>query len=74
MRICAGIPLVMWLICRNTFVPQSAIATTNRKCREWAGVFNNSDMMASAVLDRLLENGEIVVIDGECYRIRNELM
>jgi|GEM_PF-2690688 len=44
----------MWLICRNTFVPQSAIATTNRKCREWAGVFNNSDMMASAVLDRLL--------------------
>jgi DNA replication protein DnaC len=65
---------VLFQVFSKRYKQKSTIVTTNMKCREWAGVFNNSAMMASAVLDRLLENGEKVVIDGESYRIRNEQM
>jgi len=52
------------------YAQKSTIVTTNIKCKEWGQIFDNSNMMAAAILDRLLENGEKVVIDGASYRAR----
>lgn len=61
---------VLFQVFSKRYMQKSTIVTTNTKCKEWAPIFNNSNMMAAAILDRLLENGEKIVIDGESYRVR----
>jgi DNA replication protein DnaC len=42
--------------------------TTNRPYKQWAGIFNNDATLTSALLDRLLDHVETVVIEGKSYR------
>ena len=48
----------------------SIVLTTNRVFKEWAGIFNDDATLTSAVLDRLLHHHEIVVVEGDSYRMR----
>ncbi|MCK5538720.1 MAG: IS21-like element helper ATPase IstB [Bacteroidales bacterium] len=48
----------------------SIILTTNRQYNEWGHIFNNDDIVASAVLDRIMHHCESVVITGESYRMK----
>jgi DNA replication protein DnaC len=50
----------------------SIIISTNRAFKQWGEVLSD-DVIAGAVLDRLLHHGHIIPIQGESYRIRGKL-
>jgi DNA replication protein DnaC len=47
----------------------SVILTTNKPFREWGEVFQDN-AVATAIAERLIENGELVKIEGSSYRVR----
>jgi DNA replication protein DnaC len=51
----------------------SIILTTNRVYKKWAEIFNNDSTLTSAVLDRLLHHAETVTIEGQSYRMKDQL-
>lgn len=50
----------------------SIILTTNKPFADWGQVFGD-DVIASAILDRLLHHSHIFAINGPSYRIRDKL-
>lgn len=47
----------------------SVILTTNKPFRQWGEVFQDN-AVATAIAERLIENGELIKIEGSSYRIR----
>ncbi len=41
--------------------------------KHWAGIFDKDAVLTSALLDRLLHNGEIVLIEGKSYRSKDQV-
>ena len=50
----------------------STIITSNRPYNQWGQIFNNDSIVTSAILDRLLENSDTMVIQGPSYRMRDQ--
>lgn len=50
----------------------STVITTNLSYNEWPRLFGNDAALASAVLDRLLHNGDTILIDGKSFRTERE--
>jgi DNA replication protein DnaC len=48
----------------------SFIITTNKKPAEWAAILGD-EVLATALLDRLLYRCEIINLTGKSYRIKN---
>lgn len=48
----------------------SIIITTNKPFEEWGEIFND-DIVASAILDRLLHHSYPFLINGKCFRMKN---
>lgn len=46
----------------------ATLLTTNRPYKQWAGTFNNDATLTSALLNRLLDHVDSVVIEGKSYR------
>ena len=49
-----------------------AILTSNKAFYEWSVVFGD-DVIASAILDRLLHHNHIIPINGPSYRARDKV-
>jgi DNA replication protein DnaC len=49
----------------------SLMITTNQLVAQWGGVFGD-DVLATAILDRLLHHSHTMVIQGESYRLRQK--
>jgi len=49
----------------------STIVTTNQPFSQWAEIFQSA-VIAQAIADRLVENSEIVLLEGPSYRQRNK--
>lgn len=49
----------------------SMLITTNQLVAQWGGVFGD-DILAAAILDRLLHHSHTLVIQGESYRLRQK--
>jgi DNA replication protein DnaC len=49
----------------------SMLITTNQLVAQWGGVFGD-DVLAAAILDRLLHHSHTLVIQGESYRLRQK--
>ena len=49
----------------------STVITTNRVYGKWPEIFNNDATLTSAVLDRLLNHAETVVIEGKSFRMKD---
>jgi len=47
----------------------SVILTTNKAFREWEEVFQDN-AVATAIAERLIENGELIKIEGSSYRLK----
>jgi len=60
--------LLFELISRR-YEHKSTLITTNRPFAEWREVFPNAACVVSMV-DRLMHNAEIVVLDGQSYRLK----
>ncbi|MFD9286563.1 IS21-like element helper ATPase IstB [Streptomyces mirabilis] len=50
----------------------SVILTSNKSFSEWGQVFGD-EVLATAILDRLLHHCEVVAINGNSYRLKNRL-
>ena len=48
----------------------SIIFSSNRAFNEWDTIFNNDKTIASAILDRILHRCEVVLIEGDSYRMK----
>jgi len=57
------------VIC-NRYERYSTIITSNRDFNEWPMIFRNP-LMGSAALDRLVDRGIKIVIEGKSYRVHN---
>ena len=49
----------------------SILLTTNQPVTEWGHVFGD-EMIAAAVLDRLLHHSHTLVVHGESYRLKQQ--
>jgi len=50
----------------------SMIITSNKTFAEWGQVLGD-DVLATAILDRLLHHCEVLAINGPSYRLKNRL-
>lgn len=50
----------------------STIITSNRTYNQWGQIFNNDSIVTSAILDRVLENSDTIIIQGTSYRMRDQ--
>lgn len=50
----------------------SILLTSNKTFGEWGDVFAD-DVLATAILDRLLHHCDVIPINGPSYRLRNRL-
>jgi len=51
----------------------SIVLTTNKAFKQWPSIFNGDSTITSAVLDRLLHHGEVAVIEGPSYRMKDRV-
>ena len=51
----------------------SIVLTTNKAFKQWPSIFNGDSTITAAVLDRLLHHGEVVVIEGSSYRMKDRI-
>ncbi len=50
----------------------SIILTSNKTFSEWGQVFGD-EVLATAILDRLLHHCDVIAINGPSYRLKNRL-
>ena len=48
----------------------SIVLTSNKHVRDWPEIFAGDEVLATAILDRLLHHVHVVHIDGRSYRLR----
>ena len=48
------------------------IVTSNKSFTEWGGVLGD-DVLATAILDRLLHHCDVIAINGPSYRLKDRL-
>lgn len=51
----------------------SIALTTNKAFKQWPSIFNGDSTITSAVLDRLLHHGQVVVLEGSSYRMKDRI-
>lgn len=68
----AGADLLFQIISQR-YERGSLIVTTNKAFKQWSAIFNNDAGITSAILDRLLHQAETVVIDGQSYRMKDQI-
>lgn len=55
------------------YAHSSLVVTTNVAFEHWGRIFGHDDVLAAAILDRLLHFSEVFAIDGPSYRLRGKL-
>ena len=49
----------------------STIITSNKSIREWPDMLAGDEVLATAILDRLLHHCHVIQIDGRSLRLRD---
>ena len=62
--------LFFQLVCRR-YEKGAMLVTSNRSVAEWGEVFGDN-VIATAILDRLLHHSQVVTIKGESYRLKEK--
>jgi DNA replication protein DnaC len=60
------------LVCQR-YEKGAMIWTSNKGFADWASVFAGDEVLAAAILDRLLHHGTVINIRGRSYRLRDKL-
>jgi DNA replication protein DnaC len=53
------------------FEIRSTVLFTNRSVREWCNLFEMDNILPTALIDRLMQYEEAIVIQGARYRMRD---
>ena len=62
----------LFALVRDRYEQGSTILTSNTSFSEWGALFNN-EVLATALLDRLLHHAEVITINGQSYRMKDRL-
>ena len=62
----------LFQVINQRYLKSSTILTTNVGIAEWGQVFGD-EVLATAILDRLLHHCEVIAINGPSYRLKNRL-
>jgi DNA replication protein DnaC len=57
-------------IIRKRYEKGSLIITTNRNFEDWGNVFGDN-VLASAIIDRIVHHAYIIKINGDSFRIKD---
>jgi DNA replication protein DnaC len=49
----------------------SLIVTSNKPFDRWGEVFGDDDVVAAAMIDRLVHHAEVIALKGDSYRLKN---
>lgn len=61
--------LLFDVVCRR-YESGSIILTSNRSYAEWAEIFSDNEVIATAILDRLLHHSKSFALKGDSYRMK----
>jgi DNA replication protein DnaC len=64
---------VFFQLVSQKYAHSSIIITTNVAFERWGHIFGDDDVIAAAILDRLLHYSEVFAIDGPSYRLRGKV-
>ena len=64
--------LLFQVICQRYQRQQAIVLTSNKAFSQWASVFADDAVMASAALDRLLHRSTVINITGDSYRLKEK--
>lgn len=64
---------LLFQLINKRYEKRSTIITTNKALNKWGEMFNDN-VMANAILDRLLHHSHIINITGKSYRMKDVLM
>lgn len=64
---------LLFQVISHRYEKGAIVLTTNRAFKHWPEIFNNDSTITSAVLDRLLHHAETVVIEGQSYRMKDQI-
>jgi len=62
----------LFQVVNRRYTRASTIITSNKTISEWAQTFGD-EVLAAAILDRLLHDGEVLAINGPSYRLKGRL-
>jgi DNA replication protein DnaC len=60
---------LLYEVVNRRYEQGSIVMTTNRAFKDWNSVFPNATCIAT-MLDRLMHHTEVLVIEGQSYRVR----
>jgi DNA replication protein DnaC len=60
---------LLFQIISTRYETASTLITTNRPFKDWPHIFDHDATLASAVLDRHLHHHDLILIEGDSYRI-----
>lgn len=63
---------LLFQVISSRYETGSMIISSNREFNQWPVIFDNDKTITSAILDRLLHHCEVVVIEGNSFRMKNE--
>ena len=64
---------LLFQVISECYEQKSVIITTNLEFSKWVHVFYD-EQMTTAMIDRLVHHGYLLIFDGQSYRIKNSLM
>jgi DNA replication protein DnaC len=64
------VPIFFQLVARR-YEKGSMLITTNQIVTQWGGVFGD-EVLAAAILDRLLHHSFTLTVQGESYRLKQK--
>lgn len=64
---------LLFQVISECYEQKSVIITTNLEFSKWVHVFYG-EQMTTAMIDRLVHHGYLLIFDGQSYRIKNSLM
>jgi DNA replication protein DnaC len=62
----------LFQVVKRRYTRGSTIVTSNKSASEWAELFGD-EVLAAAILDRLLHDAEVLTINGPSWRLRGRL-
>jgi DNA replication protein DnaC len=68
----AGQASLLFEVISRRYERGSIILTSNKSYAEWAEIFSGDEVIATAMLDRLLHHATTISIKGESYRLKDK--
>jgi DNA replication protein DnaC len=68
----AGHASILFEVISRRYERGSIILTSNKSYAEWAEIFSGDEVIATAMLDRLLHHATTITIKGQSYRLKDK--